>query len=124
METVTILVEALLDQLPEESAPAVIVVKSERPAAGPRAANGRVNASKPKYDPGMLYLLELATVLTLRDSKTLESLGERLLTSLQAFVRDARNIHSLALSRIIYYLMNLLRLSYVCPPLLTFIIQV
>ncbi|RAH86450.1 guanine nucleotide exchange factor [Aspergillus japonicus CBS 114.51] len=115
LETVTMLVEALLDQLPEESAPAVIVVKSERPAAGPRAANGRANASKPKYDPGMLYLLELATVLTLRDPKTLESLGERLLTSLQAFVRDARNIHSLALSRIIYYLMNLLRLSYDQP---------
>ncbi|PYH44546.1 Sec7 domain-containing protein [Aspergillus saccharolyticus JOP 1030-1] len=115
LETVTMLVEALLAQLPEESAPAVIVVKPERPAAGPRAANGRLNASKPHYDPSMLYLLELATALTLRDSQTLASLGERLLTSLQAFVRDARNIHSLALSRIIYYLMSLLRLSYDQP---------
>ena len=117
METVSLVVEALLAQMPEESAPAVIVVKSERPSAGSRASNGRTDGGKSNYDPGMMYLLEMATILTLRDSKTLETLGERLLTTLQAFIRDARNVHSLALSRIIHYLLNLLRLSHVCPPL-------
>ncbi|PYH96295.1 Sec7 domain protein [Aspergillus ellipticus CBS 707.79] len=115
LQSVTMVVEALLAQMPEENAPAVIVVKPERPAAGSRASGGRADASKSNYDPGMLYLLELATILTLRDSQTLEALGERLLTTLQAFIRDARNIHSLALSRIIYYLLNLLRLSHDQP---------
>lgn len=111
----SLIVEALLAQMPEESAPAVIVVKPERPSAGSRASNGRTDGGKSNYDPGMMYLLELATILTLRDSQTLEALGERLLTTLQAFIRDARNIHSLALSRIIHYLLNLLlRLSHVC----------
>lgn len=109
--SVKLVVESLLDLLPEESAPAVIVVKQERPAS--RVANGKVDAERSTYDPGMIYLLELATILTLRDQGTLEATGERLLTSLQAFVRDAKNIHSLALSRIIYYLLNLLRLSHV-----------
>ncbi|GLB02791.1 GDP/GTP exchange factor for ARF [Aspergillus tubingensis] len=115
LETVTLVVEALLAQMPEESAPAVIVVKPERPSAGSRASNGRTDGSRSNYDPGMMYLLELATILTLRDSQTLEALGERLLTTLQAFIRDARNIHSLALSRIIHYLLNLLRLSHDQP---------
>lgn len=109
--SIKLVVESLLDLLPEESAPAVIVVKQERPAS--RIPNGKVDAERSTYDPGMMYLLELATILTLRDQGTLEATGERLLASLQAFVRDAKNIHSLALSRIIYYLLNLLRLSHV-----------
>jgi hypothetical protein len=35
-----------------------------------------------KYDPSMVFVLELATVLTLRDEKTLEALGENLATTL------------------------------------------
>ncbi|EAU37045.1 conserved hypothetical protein [Aspergillus terreus NIH2624] len=111
--SIKLVVESLLDLLPEESAPAVIVVKQERPAS--RIPNGKVDAERSTYDPGMMYLLELATILTLRDQGTLEATGERLLASLQAFVRDAKNIHSLALSRIIYYLLNLLRLSHEQP---------
>lgn len=62
----------------------------------------------------MVYVLELATILTLRDRETLETLGEGLSISLQSFIRDARNIHPLSLSRIVYYLLELLRLSHVC----------
>ena len=61
----------------------------------------------------MIYLLELATILTLRDQETLEILGDTLGTFLQTFVRDARNLHPLALSRIVYYLLDLLRLGHV-----------
>ncbi|QMW45171.1 hypothetical protein G4B11_008591 [Aspergillus flavus] len=112
LSTVSTVVDTVLTLLPEESAPAVIVVKSERPS---RSANGRLDANKSNYDPGMIYLLELATILALRDQTTLEAVGERLLASLQAFMRDARNLHPLALSRIIYYLLNLLRLSHDQP---------
>jgi brefeldin A-resistance guanine nucleotide exchange factor 1 len=61
----------------------------------------------------MLYTLELATVLALRDRKTIETIGENLAGSLQAIIRDARNIHPIITSRVIHYLLNLLRLSYV-----------
>lgn len=61
----------------------------------------------------MIFILELATVLTLRDENTLEALGETLATTLQALIRDAKNLHPLTVSRIVSYLLNLLRLSHV-----------
>ena len=105
------LVESLISLLPEDS-PAVIVVKHERAAARP--THVKVDPNQFSYDPAMIFLLELATIVTLRDQQTLETVGEALATSLQAFIRDARNFHSLALSRIITYLLNLLRLGHVC----------
>lgn len=104
------LVESLISLLPEDS-PSVIVVKHERQTARP--ANGKIDSNQTSYDPAMIYLLELATIITLRDSQTLETIGEALSTSLQAFIRDAGNLHPLALSRIITYLLNLLRLGHV-----------
>ncbi|CAI7608892.1 unnamed protein product [Penicillium discolor] len=112
LSSLEMLVEALLSLLPEENAPAVIVVKSERPAPTSRAANSRADPNQPKYDPSMIFVLELATVLTLRDEKTLEVLGENLATTLQTLVRDAKNLHPLTVSRVVSYLLNLLRLSH------------
>ncbi|CAG8270358.1 unnamed protein product [Penicillium olsonii] len=105
------LVEVLLSLLPEENAPAVIVVKSERPTPTSRIGN-RADPNQPKYDPSMIFVLELATVLTLRDDKTLEVLGENLATTLQTLLRDAKNLHPLSVSRVVSYLLNLLRLSH------------
>ncbi|KAJ5250545.1 hypothetical protein N7489_000955 [Penicillium chrysogenum] len=112
LSSLEMLVEALLSLLPEENAPAVIVVKPERPTPTSRAANGRADPNQPKYDPSMVFVLELATVLTLRDEKTLEALGENLATTLQTLVRDAKNLHPLTVSRVVSYLLNLLRLSH------------
>lgn len=108
------LVDALLSHLPEENAPAVIVVKPERPGPSSRPLTTRVDPNRPKYDPSMTFVLELATVLTLRDEQTLETLGEMLAATLQTLVRDAKNLHPLTVSRLVYYLLNLLRLSHVC----------
>ncbi|EPS32545.1 hypothetical protein PDE_07505 [Penicillium oxalicum 114-2] len=106
------LVGALLSQLPEENASAVIVVKPERPSPVMRSPGSRADPNRPKYDPSMIFNLELATVLTLRDEQTLASLGESLATTLQTFTRDAKNLHPLTVSRVVSYLLNLLRLSH------------
>jgi brefeldin A-resistance guanine nucleotide exchange factor 1 len=107
-------VDSLLSELPEENAPAVIMVKPERPSPGtPRPPSAKGDPSSPTYKPGMVYTLELATLLTLRDKDTVETVGENLSSSLQGMIRDARNLHPLAISRAVYYVMNLLRLSYV-----------
>lgn len=102
-----------MSQLPEDNIPAVIVVKPERPSPVSRNSNTRVDPNQPKYDPAMIFILELVTVLTLRDANTLEALGETLATTLQNLVRDAKNLHPLTVSRIVSYLLNLLRLSHV-----------
>ncbi|KAJ5312471.1 hypothetical protein N7508_003301 [Penicillium antarcticum] len=112
LSSLEVLMEALLSQLPEENAPAVIAVKPERPSPTSRMTGNRVDPNSPKYDPSMIFVLELATVLTLRDDKTLEVLGENLATTLQTLVRDAKNLHPLTVSRVVSYLLNLLRLSH------------
>ncbi|KMU78802.1 cytohesin-3 [Coccidioides immitis RMSCC 3703] len=106
------LVSALLAKLPDTS-PAVITVKSERPQVhSSRAATSKTNITKPAYKPGTVYILELATLLVLRDADTIQQLGESLMRTLQDIIRDAKNVHPLMLSRVIYYLLVLLRRSY------------
>jgi brefeldin A-resistance guanine nucleotide exchange factor 1 len=108
------LVNTLLSSLPDTS-PAVIVVKSERPPPQSRPVSAKVDTRRPTYDPGVVFTLELATILTLRDDDTIRELGEVLTASLQNIVRDAKNVHPLTLTRTVNYLLNLLRRSYVCP---------
>jgi brefeldin A-resistance guanine nucleotide exchange factor 1 len=112
------LVTSLLSELPEESTPAVIVVKPERPTSMPtasRVSSGKLDHSGLSYKPGMVYTLELATILALRNEGTVEALGEDLAASLQSILRDASSVHPLVISRVVYYVMNLLRLSYERP---------
>ncbi|KAM5467500.1 GDP/GTP exchange factor for ARF [Microsporum audouinii] len=115
LDSVVLFVESLLSGLPDTGA-AVIVVKPERPVPNlHRSENSKVDKNKPAYKPGVLYILELATVLTLRDKDTIERLGDKLTVALQDIVRDAKNIHPLSLSRAVYYLLTLLRHSYEQP---------
>ncbi|OCT44515.1 hypothetical protein CLCR_05345 [Cladophialophora carrionii] len=105
------LVSALLSQL-EESSP-VVTVKPERPIPVTVRVNGhRMPKAGPEYDPGTVFLLELATLLTLRDEQTIAAAGEQLTGSLQNAVRDASNLHPLAAARVVHYLLELLRYSY------------
>jgi brefeldin A-resistance guanine nucleotide exchange factor 1 len=106
------LVSALLSQL-EESSP-VVTVKPERPIPVTVRVNGhRMPKAGPEYDPGTVFLLELATQLTIRDDHTIVAAGEQLTGSLQNAVRDASNLHPLAAVRVVHYLLELVRYSYV-----------
>lgn len=106
------LVAALLSQM-EESSP-VVTVKPERPIPVTVRVNGhRMPKAGPEYDPGTVFLLEYATLLTLRDEETIAAAGEGLTGVLQNYVRDATNLHLLAASRVVHYLLELLRHSYV-----------
>lgn len=110
------LVNSLLSELPEETSPAVIVVKPERPVSNAgRHMRSRADPNMPVYNPGIVYVLELATILTLRDDESIGELGENLTASLQNIVRDSKNLHPLVTSRAVYYFLNLLRRSYVSP---------
>lgn len=106
------LVQALLDHLPRESSP--IVVKPDRPTSGPIRTNGHQSTAHGiSYDPSVVYLLELATIIALRDSDTVAAVGESVADALQNVVRDASNIHSLIVSRAVFYLLHLLNASQV-----------
>lgn len=107
-------VQALLEHLPKESSPVVIVVKPDRPNQPPVRTNGHRSTSQGLlYDPSMVYLLELATIIALRDSETIAAVGEVVADALQNIVRDVANIHPLVVSRAVFYLLHLLNASQV-----------
>ncbi|KAL6719100.1 GDP/GTP exchange factor for ARF [Lecanora helva] len=116
------LVRALLNQLPEQSSPVVIVVRPDKPALAPIETNGqRSRTVTSVYDPSVVLALELSTVMATRDQESVALMGEAVAEALQAIVRDAANVHPLTLSRAIYYLLYLLNASqdhsFVRPPL-------
>jgi brefeldin A-resistance guanine nucleotide exchange factor 1 len=106
------LVSALLAELPDDPTSVVISVKSENDNQSP--ANGqKPTSSGPIYDPAMVYLLELCTVLALRDEETVEGLGAAVAEALQNVMRNAASYHSILISRTMFYLLHLLHASYV-----------
>lgn len=102
----------LLEQIPEETSPRVIVVKADLPPQSPRPNGSKTASSKrPAYDPSQVYVLELATVLATRDRETVEEVGKDVAGALQTIIRDASNTHPVVVSRAAYYLLALLRTS-------------
>ena len=115
IKSLKFLVSSLLAQLPEENSPVVIAVKPE--VQPPGGVNGLRQVTKGVvYDPTVVYVLELATVLALRDKQTVEAVGQPVAEALQAIIRDAINIHFTAVSRALYYLLSLLEASHVSDP--------
>lgn len=115
VESLKPLVEALLAQIPDDPSSIVISVKSETDTSPP--TNGQKSAnSEPVYDPAIVYLLELCTVLALRDKETVMALGADVAEALQNVMRHAGSYHSIMISRTMFYLLHLLHASYVSIP--------
>ena len=108
------LVHALLAFLPEQSSPMVISVKPDQPRPTPIRTNGhRSKISDSSYDPSLVFVLELATIVATRDAESVRLMGQPVAEALQNVVRDSSNAHPLALSRAVYYLLHLLEASQV-----------
>ena len=114
VESLKSLTLSLLGHLPENESPRVITVKPEMPAPTPLRANGAKSPSgveQPAYDPAVVYVLELATILALRDEETIVALGSDVSKALESVIGDAERLHPVALSRTVFYLLSLLRAS-------------
>ena len=113
VESLKSLTLSLLGHLPENESPRVITVKPEMPAPTPVRANGAKSppAEQPAYDPAVVYVLELATILALRDEETIVALGSDVSRALESVIGDAEKLHPVALSRTVFYLLSLLRAS-------------
>lgn len=113
-ESLKSFVQALLDQLPAESSPLVIVVKPDRPSPTTIRTNGHRSTSQGLlYDPSVVYILELATIIALRDQETVAAVGQAVADALQNVVRDSINVHPLVVSRAVFYLFHVLHASQV-----------
>ncbi|KAF1985058.1 hypothetical protein K402DRAFT_358088 [Aulographum hederae CBS 113979] len=112
LEALKSLMASLLELIPEDASPQVIAVKPDLPAPSPV----RPNAPKPRpnpalYDPTVVFVLELATLIALRDEETVEALGKDVADTLQSAIRQASKLHFVTISRAVYYLLKLLRAS-------------
>ena len=106
------LVAALLSQLPDDPSSTIIAVKSDSNAA---AVNGQKNLGDgPIYDPALVYILELCTVLSLKDENSIRQSGAEVSEALQNVMRDSANYHPTLIARAVFYLLSLLHASYVC----------
>lgn len=113
-EALQSILDSLLAQIPEDSSPRVILVKPDLPAPSPLRPNGsQARTQSPRYNPSLVFALELATILALRDAETVEKIGKSVADSLQTVIRD-NNVHPVVLSRTVYYLLKVLRESNVC----------
>jgi brefeldin A-resistance guanine nucleotide exchange factor 1 len=112
VESLKSLTYALLNTFPEDESPRVISVKTEAPSTQQtRSPAGKATADAPVYEPSLVYVLELATILALRDEETISTLGADAAEALQVAIRDAEHLHPVALSRAVFYLLSLLRAS-------------
>ncbi|QIW99350.1 hypothetical protein AMS68_004868 [Peltaster fructicola] len=113
VESLTALTLALIESLPVDDEHRVIAPKTDLPAPTPIRANGTKATTdlQVTYDPALVYVLELATILALRDEETLTKLGAEASQALEDRIRDPERLHPVALSRVVFYLLSLLRAS-------------
>jgi brefeldin A-resistance guanine nucleotide exchange factor 1 len=114
LESLRSLLMSLLEQIPEDGSPRVIVVKSELPSTtSPRSNENKPKLNRPIYDPSLVFVLELATMLALRDEETVEELAKDVADALASVIRDASKLHPVVIARSAYYLLSLLKASNV-----------
>lgn len=111
VEALRSLLTSLLEHIPEDGSPRVIVVKPEIPGASPRTGVPRQKGKGPLYDPSLVFVLELATVLALRDDETVKELAKDVTDALSTVIRDASKHHYVVIARSVYYLLSLLNAS-------------
>ncbi|POR37394.1 Sec7 domain-containing protein [Tolypocladium paradoxum] len=110
-QSATDLVQALLDQFPEDDHATVISVKQDSVAVPP--TNGQSLATAlPKYDPSATYVLEFCTILAVRDAASVEGMGKQVFDTLQRLLRDSANWHPITVSRATFYALMILKYSY------------
>ena len=113
IESLKILTHALLGQIPQQDSPPLTTVKPDMHAPAPTRSTGAKGSSEqPAYNPSVVYVLELATILAIRDEETIATVGADVAEALQNVIRDTNRLHSVALGRIVFYLLSLLRVSY------------
>lgn len=111
-QSATDLVQALLDQIPEDDHATVISVKQDSVVIPP--TNGQSPATAlPKYDPSAAYILEFCTILAVRDAASVEGTGKQVFDTLQRLLRDSAHWHPVTVSRVTFYALVMLKHSYV-----------
>lgn len=107
-----VLVEALLEQLPEDNNNSVISVKHENMPSPPPNGQGAPQTAM-KYDPTVVFILEFCTRLAIRDDDSVEAVAKPVFDIVQGMLRDSTQWHPITVSRATFYAFQILKASYV-----------
>ncbi|PHH73087.1 hypothetical protein CDD82_5663 [Ophiocordyceps australis] len=103
------LVQALLDQMPEDDNSAVMSVRPDSTASSQISGQSR---SSLQYDPSTAYILEFATAIAIRNAASLDAMGKQVIDTLQQVLRSPTSWHWITVSRATFYALVLLRDGY------------
>ncbi|UKZ46886.1 hypothetical protein TrVGV298_001097 [Trichoderma virens] len=108
---IDILVQALLEQLPQSDHSSVIGVKQDNVTVVP--PNGPISPSGlPTYDPSTPFILELCTILTIRDGECVTNTAKQVFDSVHGILRDHSQWHGITVSRAAFYGLMILKSGY------------
>ncbi|RFU72673.1 guanine nucleotide exchange factor for adp ribosylation factors [Trichoderma arundinaceum] len=108
---IDILVQALLEQLPQNDHSAVIGVKQDNVTVA--STNGPIpSTSLPSYDPTAPFILELCTILTIRDDGCTATTAKQVLDAVHGILRDYGQWHGITVSRAAFYGLMILKSGY------------
>lgn len=112
-ERIDVLIQSLLEQLPQSDHSAVIGVKQDNVAVPP--PNGpTLPANLPNYDPSTPFILELCTILTIRDGRSTSNTAKQVFDAVHGILRDYGQWHGITISRAAFYGLAILKSGYVC----------
>lgn len=111
-QSASVLIQALLEQIPESDDAAVISVKQDSLAASPTSSSGAAVVLE-TYDPSIAYILEFCTIMVTRDAASIKMMGKRVYDVLQALLRNFQHCHHIIISRAAFYAMVILKYGYV-----------
>lgn len=104
--------QTLLEELPDTSSAVIILIRPDRSIPASTGDESHQQAlRKSAYDPSAVFILELATTLAIRDSDVLAKTGQAVADALHNAIRSSTNTHPLMLSRVVAYLLRLMRVS-------------
>jgi brefeldin A-resistance guanine nucleotide exchange factor 1 len=100
----------LFSRLSEHTSPRVTV--NDVPPSSPiEQSHGKGILSETAYDPCLAFILELLTALTLRDRGTMKVFGGETAGALQNVIHGGNHVNPIIVSRVVCYLLQLLRSS-------------
>jgi golgi-specific brefeldin A-resistance guanine nucleotide exchange factor 1 len=100
---VTALLESVVIDAPDGPADSSPKVKAKD---GPAAITAQESQDK-AYDPSMLFLLELATSLAIRDEQSMRSFSGEVAGYCTEILRQRKHLHPILVERTLTYLMTL-----------------
>lgn len=103
------LVHALLEGIPAETTPVVAVVKSDHTVSNSRT---REHSAATMYNPSTIYILELASMIVIKNKDHGGAVSKDVVEVLQDVIRSSNGIHPLIVSRAAFYLLHVLNANY------------